>query len=804
MTDPAGRGPDPAALRGRPPYVDVAAAVAAAVTLRIAWFLVSMRNSAIESDAFDNPLIAALFVNPTSINTTAPGGLTFGSLYPTLIGVAEVFLRGWTSPPNTGRLVSAGFGALLVIPIFFLTQSTYGRRPARIAAWAVALHPLLITVSTVVLPTSTFLTLLFTGAWYTLSATVSGRMVTAALAGVLFACAALTRLDGLFIAAVTIVATSVGGDRPLGQTLRRLVVCLGTSGAVLLTYRTFVMSNLASTSTADLFATSRATWWGVFGAIQAFGSPVLMGLAAVGMRHSSASGSTAQTLLLGLFAAGALTSGVSWARGQTVIVLLPILLIWAGSAVARLSDWFATAFAGSRVLSPRSTRVAVTVTLLVAMAAASYRNIQAIPALTETGQLGEKIQLAGRWLTWTDPTAKRVMDTSRNLTFYAGASFVPFPPGDGAAAVAAIESGNVDFIVVRSTGIDDRPYLKDWFEHGIPTRRARLIYSDHASDHQRFVIYRWTAKGEDLGQAAFAENAPDVPKPAISGATFPAGPLKVSSTNPRYFADRLGRVVYLTGFHTWSSLQDADRFDPPRRFDFDRYLWYLQAYHHNFIRLWTTEQANWVPWRPYDFRIEPAAYLRSGQGLALDGKPKFDVSRFNEAYFSRLRERVKVAGEHGMYVSVMLFNGWSVEKKGERWEDPWRGHPLHRDNNINGLDGDPHRTGTGSDVHALRDRRIRDAQEAYVTKVVDAVNDLDNVLFEICNECQDGSVEWQYHMIRFVHQLESSRSKQHPVGMTAIYPPAATSISSRVLRIGSRRTSRLAMRPTHRLRTGRK
>ena len=32
-----------------------------------------MRDSAIETDAFDNALIAALFVNPTSINSTAVG-----------------------------------------------------------------------------------------------------------------------------------------------------------------------------------------------------------------------------------------------------------------------------------------------------------------------------------------------------------------------------------------------------------------------------------------------------------------------------------------------------------------------------------------------------------------------------------------------------------------------------------------------------------------------------------------------------------------------------------------------------------
>ncbi len=30
-----------------------------------------------------------------------------------------------------------------------------------------------------------------------------------------------------------------------------------------------------------------------------------------------------------------------------------------------------------------------------------------------------------------------------------------------------------------------------------------------------------------------------------------SGPLHVSRDNPRYFADAEGRVVYLTGSHTW-------------------------------------------------------------------------------------------------------------------------------------------------------------------------------------------------------------------------------------------------------------
>src|SRR5262249_32262724 len=53
-----------------------------------------------------------------------------------------------------------------------------------------------------------------------------------------------------------------------------------------------------------------------------------------------------------------------------------------------------------------------------------------------------------------------------------------------------------------------------------------------------------------------------------------------------------------------------------------------------------------------------------------------------------------------------------------------------------------------------------------VRKVIDTVNDLDNVLYEIANESGSYSTAWQYHMIDVVHQYEAGRPKQHPVGMT--------------------------------------
>lgn len=77
--------------------------------------------------------------------------------------------------------------------------------------------------------------------------------------------------------------------------------------------------------------------------------------------------------------------------------------------------------------------------------------------------------------------------------------------------------------------------------------------------------------------------------------------------------------------------------------------------------------------------------------------------------------------------------------------------------------------GKGLAIHTLAHPEITRLQEAYVRKVVDTVNDLDNVLFEISNENHPPSTEWQYHFIRFIHDYERTQPKQHPVGMTFQY-----------------------------------
>jgi hypothetical protein len=144
--------------------------------------------------------------------------------------------------------------------------------------------------------------------------------------------------------------------------------------------------------------------------------------------------------------------------------------------------------------------------------------------------------------------------------------------------------------------------------------------------------------------------------------TQPPGPLAVSSTNPRYFtaAPAPGEAVYLTGSHVNNNLHDglgmgSDCPEDPERFDFDAYLALLTERGHNFIRLWRWEQfrGQLAPANVH-FCMTPQPWPRTGPGSAKDGKPKFDLSAFDQSYFDRIRERVLAAGRAGIYASVMI------------------------------------------------------------------------------------------------------------------------------------------------------
>jgi len=156
-----------------------------------------------------------------------------------------------------------------------------------------------------------------------------------------------------------------------------------------------------------------------------------------------------------------------------------------------------------------------------------------------------------------------------------------------------------------------------------------------------------------------------------------AGPLVVSETNPRYFTFAASdatdqRAVYLTGSHVNNNFHDgagpsADCAEVPEPKDFRGYLGFLKERGHNFVRLWRWEQfKSRVAGGAFHFCMTPQPWPRTGPGMAKDGKPKFDLSKFDSACFYRLRDYVIAAGDEGIYVSVMLFEGFGLPTSASR------------------------------------------------------------------------------------------------------------------------------------------
>jgi hypothetical protein len=242
------------------------------------------------------------------------------------------------------------------------------------------------------------------------------------------------------------------------------------------------------------------------------------------------------------------------------------------------------------------------------------------------------------------------------------------------------------------------------------------------------------------------------------------GPLKPSK-NPNYFADANGKIVYLTGSHTWNTFQDWGTNGSIHPIDFSRFVKMLVQHNHNFTLLWTTELPKFhaLPTTdsfPPDFTVSPFPWQRTGPGQATDGGLKFDLKKFNPDYFKRLHQRVEQLDAAGIYTGVYLFTGEWL--RGFRC--PQDGYPFSGPNNINGVDD-------GGGIHSVTmtaPNAITAMQDAYVEKIIRTLADMPNVLWIVSEEAPKESMWWNNHLISFIKTKEAAMKLHHPVGLAVL------------------------------------
>jgi hypothetical protein len=241
----------------------------------------------------------------------------------------------------------------------------------------------------------------------------------------------------------------------------------------------------------------------------------------------------------------------------------------------------------------------------------------------------------------------------------------------------------------------------------------------------------------------------------VFGAALAGEPVRVHSANPHYFEWNGKPVLLITSAEHYGAVVNGE-------FDYVRYLDALARYGLNYTRIYPgflfEPVGKFIPGNSLGVRPRHLAlpWARSTEPGYVLGGGKFDLDRWDPAFFARLKDFLAKARERGVVVEICFFNA--------QYTDTWPISPLYYENNIQG-------EGRGDYVAAqtLRDPRLARREADYVRKIVEEVNGFDNVILEICDEPYltgtpiEEAGKWIAYMIDAVVETERRLPRRHLV-----------------------------------------
>jgi hypothetical protein len=162
-------------------------------------------------------------------------------------------------------------------------------------------------------------------------------------------------------------------------------------------------------------------------------------------------------------------------------------------------------------------------------------------------------------------------------------------------------------------------------------------------------------------------------------------------------------------------------------FNYRKYLKTLAADGMNYTRIFTGTYFE-IPQKSFGIQNNTLAPIKKSVitpweiVIEPSGEFKYDLSTWNNTYFERLKDFMQVAAENNIIVEITLFSSIYTD-------DHWNISPENPVNNIN-VNIEISR----EDIHTLDNRGFLNYQENFVRKMVQELNEFDNLFFEIQNE----------------------------------------------------------------------
>lgn len=272
------------------------------------------------------------------------------------------------------------------------------------------------------------------------------------------------------------------------------------------------------------------------------------------------------------------------------------------------------------------------------------------------------------------------------------------------------------------------------------------------------------------------------------------GPIALHPQNSHYLIYQGKTTALITSGEHYGAVLNLD-------YDYKKYLQTLTDEGMNYTRIFSGTYYELAG----DFNIEKNNLAPKRERYigpwpdAENDKSKFDLSKWNDAYFVRLKDFLTEARKRDIIVEVTLFSSIYNDKT-------WGVSPQNPVNNVNFTDSLPYKR-----AQTLDNKGLWPYQEAFVKKIVTELNDFDNFFFEVQNEpwsdrnvpvynimnkeeliknewqqkadfADEASLKWQDAIANTITQTEQKLPKKHLIAQNyanyrASIPDVKTNIS---------------------------
>ena len=147
-------------------------------------------------------------------------------------------------------------------------------------------------------------------------------------------------------------------------------------------------------------------------------------------------------------------------------------------------------------------------------------------------------------------------------------------------------------------------------------------------------------------------------------------------------------------------------------------------------------------------------WARSGEPGYANGGNKFDLTKWDDAFFARLKDFMAQAEQRGVIVEMNLFTPMYEQMQ-------WDYSPMNARNNVNGIG----KAGKHEVFTLDKEPALLALQIAMTRKIVTELNGFDNLYFEVMNEPYFGGVTqaWHDRIAETIVETEQALPKKHLV-----------------------------------------